>query len=111
MDALTSTVTTQASALATLSSTVATLSSTQSTHTSSLATHSAALACDAGAGRRMADDPQPTEAPLPSAHEVVSGYLERNPAALARMDDEQFARVKAHMEALLESSFGQPALA
>ena len=104
MDALTSTVTTQASALATLSSTVATLSSTQSTH-------SAALACDAGAGRRMADDPQPTEAPLPSAHEVVSGYLERNPAALARMDDEQFARVKAHMEALLESSFGQPALA
>ena len=104
MDAQDSALATLTSALATLSSTVATLSSTQSTH-------SAALACDAGAGRRMADDPQPTEAPLPSAHEVVSGYLERNPAALARMDDEQFARVKAHMEALLESSFGQPALA
>ena len=71
------------------------------------------LACDAGAGagRRMADDPQPTEAPLPTAQKLVTDYLERNPTALARMNEEQLAEVKVHMEALLESSFGQPALA
>ena len=129
MDALASTQNSQASTLAILSSlssivathtsTLATLSSTQRAQSSTLSTlsaisstvdtHAAMLACD-GTGRRMAEDPQPNEAPLPSAHELVTDYLERNPAALPPLANEQLGNIKAHMEALLEH-FGEPAVA